>query len=122
MRYCILAVALACAAYVFLCGCGTTLNLANNEQKVFGGTRIDVEVATVGLVHEARQGGTELGPGDLPAGLQVILAVCAWIDLPFTLAGDTVTLPWTVSAELKRLFEPRTKLKTESSLPPSATP
>ena len=41
------AVVLTVAVYVFLCGCGTMLNLHDKEQKFYGGVRLDAEAATV---------------------------------------------------------------------------
>ena len=38
-------------------------------------------------------------------GLSIILGIAAWVDLPFTIVGDTLTLPWTVTAEVKRFVE-----------------
>jgi uncharacterized protein YceK len=114
MRYGILAVALAAAAYVFLCGCGTAVNLREGERKLYGGVRVDAQAAAKGLVYSvggtvSPDGGPDGVPRDDLPGLEVLLGVVAWIDLPFTLVGDTLTLPWTVTAEVKRLVGSRDK-------------
>ena len=110
MRYGILAVVLALATYTFLCGCGTAINLQKDEQRVYGGVWFDAQAATVGLA-EGVSGAVspDTGPDRMPyrpwTGLQIILGAAAWVDLPLSIIGDTLTLPWTVSAELKRLLE-----------------
>ena len=46
MRYGILAVLLAVAVYVFLCGCGTIQNMGSDKQQVYGGVRTDLNTVT----------------------------------------------------------------------------
>jgi Protein of unknown function (DUF1375) len=54
------------------------------------------------------------------SGVEITLGVFAWLDLPFSLVCDTLTLPWTVTAEVKHLVDSFDKPERES--PPAAAP
>ncbi|MDY3556702.1 YceK/YidQ family lipoprotein [Gemmata sp. JC717] len=54
-------------------------------REVFGGVRTDLEFATDAVSHEPPLAG-----------------IVAFIDLPFSLVGDVLTLPWTAKAACKR--------------------
>ncbi|HEY3740522.1 MAG TPA: YceK/YidQ family lipoprotein [Bryobacteraceae bacterium] len=86
--------------HVFLCGgCGTVMNLEDppksyfrrypgtDANKVYGGVRIDAE-----------QGCNKFDFA--PFDAMYLLA----IDLPLSAVADTITLPWTISAEVNRLI------------------
>jgi uncharacterized protein YceK len=110
MRYVILAVVMACATYVFLCGCGTSRNLVNDKPKVYGGVRVEIQAVTEPLTESLGLAAKPKSEGDdYLKDLNVIVGIALLVDLPFTIIGDTVTLPWTVTAELKRRVEPGAK-------------
>ncbi|MCC6417381.1 MAG: YceK/YidQ family lipoprotein [Gemmataceae bacterium] len=92
------ALAALAGAAVWLGGCGTVANLGRpaDQQRVFGGVRLDMEV-----VQEcAGEVGQEGGPGN-PAEA-VVSATCSVLDMPLSLVGDVVTLPLTFLAELRQ--------------------
>jgi uncharacterized protein YceK len=96
---------LALAFLAGVSGCGTVLSFQQEEEgpKVYGGVRMD---ATLG------PGLIAAGVGDLiypkehekfPPGTYISLGACALADLPFSLVADTVTLPLTVPAALRKV-------------------
>jgi uncharacterized protein YceK len=109
-RYGILAVAVACAAYVFLCGCGTARNLQEDEPKIYGGVRVDVEACTNAVTASISQRPVNDSPAPAP-GLapNVVEGMARLADLPLSLIADTFSLPFTLTAEIKRIVEPRAK-------------
>ncbi len=78
--------ATVCTAGVLVsqAGCGTVLNMGagtcpiRDHPIIYGGVGIDVEY---------------LATQDFPLGFLLAL-----LDLPFSLVGDTLTLPWSVAA------------------------
>lgn len=60
-----------------LCGCGTMSNMSTGDRGVYGGVRQDFQ-------------NISSGKG------------AAWIDVPFSAVGDTVTLPFTAVKAMKR--------------------
>jgi len=71
-----------------LAGCGTVFNMGagpcainDGYPRIYGGVRIDV---------------TTIAPQLIPLGFLLAL-----IDFPFTLVGDTITLPWSITATLE---------------------
>ncbi len=104
---------LAAAAAVGLGGCGTSLNL-DGESRVYGGVVQDFQIAKDRLAQAANSSrpGT---PGSSPAWNLTVSAL-ALVDLPLSLLGDTLTLPFTIPTELECMDEPdRAKTSTESS-------
>lgn len=98
MRRQLLAV-LAFAVTVFLaCGCGTVMNTLwlNPEvggMRVYGGVRIDAEVGYHAIV----------SPETTDSVLDRVRHVLQpTLDLPFSLLGDTVTLPLTIYHALQQ--------------------
>ena len=82
---------------VIVSGCGTcanTLWLRPEEggSRIYGGVRLGVETASeaVSRPYDAED--------DLVDRCQCI--ILPTLDMPFSLVGDTLTLPWTVSAWL----------------------
>ena len=82
-------------------GCGTVLNFFNGEsggpEHVYGGVRMDCQVAAEQLKDH---------PGLRPAQ-GIPLALCALLDLPLSLLGDTLTLPLVLSDRLHELTADR---------------
>ena len=85
-------------------GCATAYNVSCKEEaKVFGGVRLDAKLAYLcladasGLVpHEEFQYFTRQGNG--------VVGTAALFDMPLTLAGDTITLPYTALVAWNRAF------------------
>lgn len=83
----------ACTATLLLSGCGTITNLRNAQKppgepprcRAFGGVREDV-----GTLTEAAE----------PRAVLVLF------DLPLSLVGDTLTLPWAVKAARRQKARP----------------
>jgi len=82
MRTLILLAALACA------GCGTTVNLATRENKVYGGVRNDLDVIE-GLFEGTPDPNVHLGGVEVLFALFVVSLPA--LDLPFSLLADTLT-------------------------------
>lgn len=86
-----------------LCGCGTLVNITNKstENKIYGGTRLDVVGGPylfgkgVGLIRREEH-------EKFPPSMCIGLGMCALVDLPFTIIADTLTLPITVRAAIDR--------------------
>src|SRR5579885_1298071 len=78
---------IATAIVLGLTGCGTMINLGAQKcpiyehPRIYGATRIDV-------IH--------ILPEDFPLGVLIAL-----VDLPFSLAFDTLTLPWSISTTIE---------------------
>jgi uncharacterized protein YceK len=68
-------------------GCGTVMNVVDREPTVYGGTRTDVA-----LIRREKTWSETEAPLPLVTGSA---AVMAFVDLPFSLVGDTLTLPLT---------------------------
>jgi uncharacterized protein YceK len=83
-----------------LSGCGTFLNLAwftpkEGGEHMYGGVRVDAQTAYRSLFH----------PEDNPYAStpeRLWTAACLTADLPLSLVGDTLTLPWTCHQTLMR--------------------
>jgi uncharacterized protein YceK len=80
-----------------LSGCGTALNLAN-ERTVYGGAVFDVGCG-YGCAASLVQPGES--PHKFPPGVRLLMALGAVADFPFSLVGDTLTLPLTAAAALE---------------------
>ncbi len=78
-----LSAALAC----LLGGCGTIFDAGTKGPRIYGGVRTDVET---------------IGGGDPGSHLDAtpILRIASALDLPFSLAADTLILPYTIFNEL----------------------
>lgn len=68
-------------------GCGTIFDAGTQGPRIYGGIRTDVETIRGGAP------GTHLEATPL-------LRVASAVDLPFSLAADTLFLPYTLIAEL----------------------
>lgn len=94
-RASLLAVLVALSA---LPGCGSLINL-RDEKKVYGGARFD------GLVTASE---VQLIAGQVPPekrpGYSMGIAMCWWapLDLPLSIIGDTLTLPVTIPATIRK--------------------
>jgi uncharacterized protein YceK len=85
------------AALMVLGGCATASTLTGkNEQKVYGGTRLDATLISEGFSSDS--------PAAKTAGIErPILAcegLCGLVDLPLSVVADTVVLPVTVPISL----------------------
>jgi uncharacterized protein YceK len=119
--------AVLCVAAVLppaITGCATALNLEAPTPAVYGGVALDLAV----------------GPGSLKAAAQptqppeqyyfsppgnVLLGIMALLDLPFSAAADTATLPVTLMAALKKLHDGATQASAGgggASAPNGASP
>jgi uncharacterized protein YceK len=86
-------------------GCATIYNVSSaKESKVFGGVEIDAMLISSGAGHAL--GLIPENWWDYPnrAGA-VLFGTAALFDIPLSLAGDTVTLPFTALAAWNRLLE-----------------
>ena len=92
------ALAALAGAVVWLGGCGTVANLvrSGDEQRVFGGVRLDMEAVQECAGEVGKAGGPE-NPADTVVG-----ATFSVLDIPLSLVGDTLTLPLTFLAELRQ--------------------
>ena len=78
-------------------GCGTAVNLAN-ERSPYGGVATDLGCSWGGLLSLTPF--VEPDP-HYPAGFGFFLGLAAFADTPFSLVGDTVTLPIILKAALE---------------------
>ena len=88
-----LLVGLVCVSAALASGCGTLLNTAHypyasGGEEIYGGVQLDYRV--VAQEHQKRSATT------------VALAL---LDMPFSLVGDTLTLPYTVALSMSRQGE-----------------
>lgn len=110
------AVAVTCAVG----GCGTLMNLSNESDPspamkklplgVYGGVQADAQIGKGYL--------KECFSGRYPAWANLygfsVGSYLLSVDLPLSLVGDTLTLPWSVVAELNKTDEPAASLKKDS--------
>lgn len=89
-------------ASTLLSGCGTMANL-EDQRRIYGGLR---ENTSIGIEFWSRHLTRPKVPTMCLPWVPFAGAVYAVIDFPFTLIGDTLTLPWTIAAELKRMDTP----------------
>ncbi len=77
------------ATVLALSGCGTAANVVNHDPQIYGGTRTDIA-----LIHrpEADKALDVVPPHPLVTGT---VGFMAFLDMPLSLIGDTVTLPYT---------------------------
>ena len=109
----------AAAVAVLASGCGTVHNLSEGEGTPYGGVREDAE-----------QGAKRWHDWCHPSGHCVPPAVDLMfatyhlaVDLPLSTIGDTLTLPWTINAQLKRDFAASDAAPVErNSQPPRPDP
>jgi uncharacterized protein YceK len=127
------AVALSLVALaIFLTGCGTMRNILIDDpacNRVFGGVRYDAETAVQCIVRPPAAKTSETDPpGDKTtqrdaAATPLVTRPFRWVELsttvvdaPFSVAGDTITLPWVVYTRLRKFAELH-----EQSSPPSTS-
>ncbi len=94
---------LAAVATALLGGCGTSLNL-DGDSRIYGGVVGDFQLARERLAQATNPSwpGT---PGSSPAW-NLTLSALALADVPFSLLGDTLTLPFTVPTALEEKGDP----------------
>jgi uncharacterized protein YceK len=91
------------AVVVTLSGCGTIVNdcyylRQEGGGQVYGGVKVDAEVAGEKAIEAVR-------PGDVTERLRAgVAALALAADLPLSLVGDTLSLPWTLGLTLGRAF------------------
>jgi uncharacterized protein YceK len=93
---------LAAVAAVGLGGCGTSLNL-DGDSRIYGGVVKDFQVAKERLAQAADSSGPGT-PGSSP-GWNLAVSALALADLPLSLLGDTLTLPFTIPTALEERGE-----------------
>jgi uncharacterized protein YceK len=104
------------AVALLLGGCGTTANLflfspEEGGKQVFGGVRADWKAA---------QEFAQPGPAYVnDAGERVTRAMLFTMDMPFSIVGDTLTLPVTISKAMGWLPEPEKKDTSKATSKPS---
>jgi uncharacterized protein YceK len=131
-------VVLAIGAAIALSGCGTMRNMRGSDdgssstgidalppESIYGGVRMRAEQAWTLTFAPLTQRdvpltlGMAAGLGSMPVTLLVLG------DMPFCAVADTLTLPWTVNAELTRLLKPSDRpasagrTETKPSSPPA---
>jgi uncharacterized protein YceK len=122
------------AGAVGLAGCGTFLNMQEEPfrpfwpedgtptRRVYGGVVYDAAFGADMLADSFRPGSDFFGPLGLNWGWSVLT-----VDLPLSAVGDTLTLPWTVPASLRRALaadatSARGPLPAEAGRPAAASP
>jgi uncharacterized protein YceK len=85
------------AALTSITGCGTLLNLGEKDSPPYGGVILDSEIVAQGVPLGLAAWSHDI---DVPSFWPLAL-----IDLPFSLAGDTVTLPITVTTFIQKQRE-----------------
>jgi uncharacterized protein YceK len=102
-----------------LSGCGTVINVTK-DREVFGGVRIDAECG-VGDWDVWRHPSKYAQPVFPYVNL---LAAACWVgvDLPLSVIADTVTLPVTIPATLKKSATPTESSTDKKPLPPTVPP
>ncbi len=86
---------------LFLNGCSTYMCLNTNSKPIYGGTRLDAQVAVYACGIGCGINPTE---PDAPDRLMAFaVSTSALADLPFSLVADTVTLPVTVWATCNQM-------------------
>jgi uncharacterized protein YceK len=94
------------AKVVSLSGCGTIENVRNisvgdiEHTHVFGGVQIDAEELSLERKMLINESGCYLA---LPDYLHILGMCCTTIDMPFSLVGDVLTLPVTISTTVMRM-------------------
>jgi uncharacterized protein YceK len=110
-----IAKALLLGSVLALTGCGTIGNVLGRD-KIYGGTVADANSVVEGykeVVH------TNEGPR-LNAPELSVMCVCSCVDLPLSIAADTLTLPVTVPISLWHWWkDPKPKEKTTAETPPA---
>jgi uncharacterized protein YceK len=93
-------------------GCATAVNLSGYSG-IYGGTRINAEILADNIDEDTKllTGGTVQGHSEVVS--PVFVCACL-IDLPFSVVADTLTLPWTVFAELRRIAVPKEGTDTQA--------
>jgi uncharacterized protein YceK len=134
----VVGVVLAIGAALALSGCGTMRNMRGFDdgssttgidalppESIYGGVRMRTQqvwtLTLAPLLEKDVPFGMAMAAG--MASVPVTLLVLA--DMPFCAVADTLTLPWTVNAEVTRLLKPSDKpassgkAETKPSSPPS---
>ena len=114
---CRAALGLAVTLFSALPGCGTVVSWTNGPCP-YGGVRLDA-CGTAMLAHAASPA---LGEehGKFSPGTNAMLGACMVADLPFSVIGDTLTLPFTIPAALARQRDKREP--APEAVDPSAKP
>jgi uncharacterized protein YceK len=84
-------------------GCGTVLNMCHPETRAFGGVETDAILGPCFLASGVTRAVVDSPPQKFSPEVEIGLGAWALVDLPFSVIGDIVTLPWAVRAELARL-------------------
>jgi uncharacterized protein YceK len=118
-----LAVALAVA---LVSGCGTMMNFAHqgwDKSSVYGGVGWDVK-----LIPAFADGTLWNGVEEEPFSLKAYMITLTALDVPLSAAADTLTLPLTIAATVKResakgtADKPSGATPVETQGPPASTP
>jgi uncharacterized protein YceK len=114
------AAALAILAAAWLGGCGTMANLSEEfgpaEKKVFGGVRLD---ASYGTGYAAYPNHSE---GFVYSVYAASTACAMAADIPLSAIGDTLTLPWTLTAPAKKVSSQSKESAREKTASPADEP
>jgi uncharacterized protein YceK len=95
-------------------GCGTSLNL-DGDSRVYGGVAADFQMAKERLAQAANPGWA--GTSGASPVWNLTVSALAVADVPLSILGDTLTLPYTIPAALEKRDEedPAVKTVTETS-------
>jgi uncharacterized protein YceK len=109
-------VCLAAAALPVVGGCATYASLAGNEaNKVYGGARLDGTLVREGLSADSKP--SQSNKVERP--VLVWEACCGVMDMPLSLAADTVLLPVTVPLALCSSSSDSSRTETTARRPAS---
>jgi uncharacterized protein YceK len=82
------------ASLTAISGCGTLLNLGEKDSSPYGGVQMDSKIIAQGV---------PLGPAAWTGDVDISsFWPLAMIDLPFSLVGDTLTLPITIASAIQK--------------------
>jgi uncharacterized protein YceK len=114
--------AAACLAAIVLgalSGCGTSLNL-DGDSRVYGGVAQDLQTVGERMVQASNPSwpGT---PGS-STGWNVTVGALALADVPLSLIGDTLTLPFTIPTALEEKHDQSTAAQENGGGDSSAKP
>ena len=97
-------------------GCGTMICIKNDPPLPYSGTMADVAVLGAACQEGAARlsRDTEYRPMILSPSRCPVLPVLAFVDLPFSIAGDTVALPYTLGKTILHTVQEKRQEKCVS--------
>ncbi|HYT92246.1 MAG TPA: YceK/YidQ family lipoprotein [Gemmataceae bacterium] len=117
----IIAAGLAIWAASALCGCGTLMNTSSEPPGMARPSNGPTHQIYGGVRHDATLGSTLLLEGGKKPPVLFLGAYLLAVDMPLSLVGDTLTLPWMVAATVKRWRGPEDEAPPAPRDPPQTT-